>query len=287
MSLSPNVFEYFDYRRFLQDYYDAQKARERGFSYRFFARRAGFRAPNYVKLIIAGARRLTPSATPRVTRACHLDKDSAEYFAALVRFTDAPSSTEREAQYDVLRSFRGYQAVHRVDEQHAAYFRHWYVPAIHELALRGDFQATGEWTRKQLVPTISKREAERALKVLFSLGLFQVEDGGVTRRPHPAVSTGAEAKGVHVASYHRAMLERAACSIDLFPASDRDISSVTLCLDANELSELKRRISRFRQDMLAWASKQENPRQVVQVNIQMFPMSKEDSNENKTTKPIL
>ena len=60
-----DVFRYRDYRQYLRDVYGARKQSEYGFSYRAFARKAGLSAPNYLKLVADGQRKLTPEMATR------------------------------------------------------------------------------------------------------------------------------------------------------------------------------------------------------------------------------
>jgi uncharacterized protein (TIGR02147 family) len=43
------IFEYFDYRAFLRDYYLYKKSRNRNFSYRSFARKGDIKSPIFFK----------------------------------------------------------------------------------------------------------------------------------------------------------------------------------------------------------------------------------------------
>ena len=78
----------------------------------------------------------------------------------------------------------------------------------------------------------------------------------------------------HIVSYHRAMMDRAMASIDLVPAAQRDISSLTLCLSAQGLRAFKERIQRFRKELLELSALEQRPAQVVQINVQLFPLSR-------------
>ena len=89
------------------------------------------------------------------------------------------------------------------------------------------------------------------------------------------VSTGPELHAVHIANYHRMMMGRAAASIDLVPSSERDISSLTMCVGEDGVRRLKERIQRFRRELLELTLLEDDPRQVVQVNFQLFPLTRE------------
>ena len=91
------------------------------------------------------------------------------------------------------------------------------------------------------------------------------------------VTTGPETRGLHIRNYHRAMMLRATEAMDLIPAASRDISSLTLCISEDGLAELKGRIRRFRQEVIALATGEaeaaKDAVRVVQLNIQMFPLT--------------
>ncbi|NIS32044.1 MAG: TIGR02147 family protein, partial [Actinobacteria bacterium] len=81
----------------------------------------------------------------------------------------------------------------------------------------------------------------------------------------------------HIGNYHRGMMERAAEAIDLVPAADRDISSLTLCLGEDGLRRVKERIQRFRRELLELSELEDDPRQVTQINLQLFPLTSGDT----------
>jgi uncharacterized protein (TIGR02147 family) len=269
-----DVFAYLDFRAFLRDYYNARKAAGRGFSYRSFSRRAGLKSPNYLKLVIDGERNLSPDMAERFAQACGIKGDEARYFVDLVAFGQASTLTEKNQYYARLTGFQRYRNAHKLDLAHAAYYSAWYMPAIRELAARSDFRSEPEWIAQQLVPAISAAEAARALDTLLELGLLVRESDGSVRQADVLLSTGAETRGLHIASYHRSMMQRAMESIDLVPPQQRDISSLTLCLGEQGLRAFKERVQRFRKELLELSALEPDPVQVVQINFQLFPLSK-------------
>lgn len=268
-----DVFDYLDYRAFLRDVYLHRKERS-GLSYRGFSRRAGLRSPNYLKRVIDGERNLTSEMTSRFAKALGLDKEATAYFLDLVSFNQAKSATERNTHYGRLTGFRRYRKARPLELAHAAYHSRWYLPAIRELAARHDFRDDPEWIAKALLPPISKAEAASALAVLLELGLLVRGKGGRIGMGEAVLSTGAEVRGLHIGNYHRMMMERAAQSISDVLPEDRDISSLTMCLSDDGLRKIKERIRRFRRELLDLAALEDDPSQVVQVNFQLFPLSK-------------
>jgi uncharacterized protein (TIGR02147 family) len=268
-----DVYAHFDYRALLRAYYEDRKLHGRGFSYRAFARRAGFKSPNHLKRVIDGERNLTPEMAERCVRACGFTGEEASYFRELVAFNEAKTESERSARYRTLSAFRGYRKAHKLQAAEADYCASWYIPAIRELAARPDFDEDPAWIAAQLIPAIKPKEARTALETLLALGLL-VREGDRLRPGEQIVTTGPETRGMHIVSYHRAMMARASEAMDVLPKAQRDISSLTLALGRGGLELLKHRIQEFRRELLGLEQTGESVDQVVQVNLQLFPLSR-------------
>ncbi|MES2643312.1 MAG: TIGR02147 family protein [Myxococcota bacterium] len=267
------VFDYLDVRVFLRDTYEARNAAGKPFSYRAFSMRAGLRSPNHLKRVMDGERDLTPEMAERYAKALGLEGNAAAYFVDLAAFTRARTSADKNAIYQRLATFRGYRHAQRLELAHAAYHANWYVPAIRELALRRDFRADPEWIAARMMPPVRKQEAQQALDTLLALGLLSWDADGCLVQTTAVLTTGPETRGLHIGNYHRAMMGRAAAAIDLVPAASRDITSVTFCVGAGHLAEIKARIRTFRQELIALASEETDGDQVIQLNMQLFPLS--------------
>ena len=266
-----DVFRFLDYRAYLAEYYRTRKAR--GFSYRAFSRMAKLGAPNYLKLVIDGQRNLTPAMAERFAKACGLRGDGADYFKELVAFNQAPDAEQRNASYTRLTGYRRYRRSQKLEIAQAAYHSTWYLPAIRELSMTADFREDPEWIAATLCPPIRPVEARQAIDTLLELGLIERDTKGKLA-PHAAVvSTGPETQGMHIGNYHREMMQRAAASIELVAAEQRDISSLTLALGPKGLKTVKERLQSLRKELLQLSESERKTSQVVQLNLQLFPLS--------------
>ncbi|HVZ36994.1 MAG TPA: TIGR02147 family protein, partial [Polyangiaceae bacterium] len=264
---------------FLRDVYEARKEAEYGFSYRAFAKRAGLRGPNYLKLVAEGQRNLTAEMAGRFAAALGLGEDAAAYFCDLVAFNQASTANERERCYQRLQSYRRYRSAFRLDAAHAAYHSEWYIPAIRELAACRGFRQDPKWIARRLRPSITARQAEQALSVLMQLGFLVRDAEGKLVQHEPALSTGDDQPlGHHIVTFHRTMLARAGEALDGVARDEREIASLTLSLDAAQFRDFKRRLYDLRQELLQLATVSPNtPDRVVQINFQMFPLSRADA----------
>jgi uncharacterized protein (TIGR02147 family) len=268
-----DVFQYLDYRSLLKDYYLRKKDEGRGFSYRAFARRAGLGSPNHLKRVIDGDRNLSDRSVSQYARALGLDGEAAAYFHVLVDFTQSSSNEQRRDAYERMRAFRGYRKAHRIDATYADYHADWYVPAIRELALRPDFENDPAWIAPRMMPPIEIGEARRALEILFRLGMLVIDEAGRVRQTDAVVSTGEQTRGLHIARYHEVMLERASHAITHIPADERYVASLTFCVGAEAGARVRQRIQRFRQELVAMLAEEKHGDQVVQLGIQLFPLT--------------
>ena len=84
---------------------------------------------------------------------------------------------------------------------------------------------------------------------------------------------------MHYVQYHRTMIGRAVVALDDLPPADRDISSVTVTLGDDGIERLKERMRSFRRELLQLSADHPDPRRVVQINLQVFPLSKGGTDE--------
>jgi uncharacterized protein (TIGR02147 family) len=83
-------------------------------------------------------------------------------------------------------------------------------------------------------------------------------------------------------NYHLDTIELGRDSLSRFKADQRDIRSVTLGIPESKIKELKSRVEAFWSDLLAFANESGDVEKVMQVNIQMFPMSKGCDSDEKS-----
>jgi uncharacterized protein (TIGR02147 family) len=282
-----HISSYLDYRQFLRDFYVAQKAKSAAFSHRAFSRRAGLRSSNYLGLVMKGERDLSSEMAPRFARACGLVKGELELFCELVAFGQAKTTEEKQRALTRLARFRRFREAHRLLGEQTAYHEHWYMPAIRELASLPSFREDPAWIAARLEPSISERQAQDALETLQRLGLLVRDADGRLRQAQSLVTTGPGPLGHQVFVYHHAMIDLAKRALDQLPREERDISSLTLSIGPDTLPVLKQRLFELRQELLQLAELERAPQRVVQLNLQLFPLSRPATergvNAKKTT----
>ncbi len=269
----PNIFEFLDYRAYLQAYYKAAKENVSAFSYRYFARRAGLSSPSFLRLVILGERNIG-ATVDNFAQGLGLDEEEARYFELMVEFDQADTDSEANEAYEKLAARRRFRTARRINEGMFEYLSHWYYPAIREMAAREDFREDPAWIAAELLPAIDPESAAQALDVLLELGLLtRDEKEGRLVRGESSVTTEHEVRSLAIANYHRQMLERAGESIRKVPREYRDLGAMTVCVSLDTVGELKTRVHAFRELLFEFCERDEEAQVVYQFNTQLFPLS--------------
>jgi uncharacterized protein (TIGR02147 family) len=275
----PVVYDYRDYRAFLKDTWKYRKKQKAHFSYRLFSKKAGFSSPNFLKLVIDGQRNLTNESVAKIARGFDLKKQEREFFENLVFMNQAADLEEKNHYYRKMMSVGGNLKIRKLERAFFEYFSKWYYPAVREIVMLGSRDHTAKQVASMLMPSITVREARKALRLLQELGFIRKDKDGRWEQCDKALTTGPEVRSLAVANFHREMLKRADDAIERFAAHERDISGLTLSTTGDKIAELKKKIVAFRKEVLNLVCDDDVPDEVVQLNIQMFPLA--DSSERE------
>lgn len=273
MSSLPTVTDYLDHRAFLRDWFDAKKAVSPRFSHRAFVRRTGQRSPSLLADVIAGRRSLTADGLAGFLVALSLEGEEAEWFSDLVAMHQADTPEERDRVMDRLLARRHFQRSHRLEGASLRYLSHWSYAAVHELAACEGFRDDPGWIASTLRPTISIEQAGEALALLKELGLLVRDEAGAWGQGPGTLTTPHQVQSVAALRYHRGMIARAADAVDRFPAEERHFCAVTVAVPRAMVQELKRELDRVQEALLARCDAADDADQVIQVNLQLFPLS--------------
>ena len=125
------ILEYSSFRTFLLDYY--KERHEFGFTWRDFAKIAGYSSPVFLKLVCDAKANLSELGVERVASAIGLVGVDLQYFRALVRYEQEKDSKKRETFWKELRCLAKENSFHLVGEEQYDYYASWRHPVLREL----------------------------------------------------------------------------------------------------------------------------------------------------------
>lgn len=270
----PSIFEYDDYRKFLRDIYEFYKATTQYFSYRYFAQRAGFRSPNFLKLVISGQRNLSEASCAKFVEALKLTKAEGEFFEHLVGFNQADSIEKKQTYAQRLVHSKAYSRVHPLSEAQLKYYTNWYYIPIREMLVEGGSSLSPQEMAQRFLPPLTRTQVDEALVNLEKLGLIEKSEDGSYAQTNRYVRTENEVFSPFVATYHKQMMHKASEAIERVPRSEREISSVCVSMSRDKASRIKKLIQEFRHKLLTLCEEGDSGEpEIYQINFQFFPLT--------------
>jgi uncharacterized protein (TIGR02147 family) len=267
------IFEFMDYREFLQYLFEEKKKIHDFYSYRLFSRKAGFKSPNFLKLVIDNERNLTKESVFKFAKAFDLNKKETDYFENLVFLNQSKTLEDKNRYLTRLMKHRVKKDVHTLESSQYEYYSNWYLPIVHEMITAHDFHDDFKKLGSMIIPAVTAQDVEKSIALLLKLDLVEKDIDGRYTKTYASLTTGPQVRSVAVANYHKAMIQLASESIERFPSEKRDITSVTLSVSEETCDIIKHKLQALRKELLALAESESAPRKVIQVNLQLFPLS--------------
>ena len=272
-----SVFEYRDYREYMRDFYESRKKCS-AFTWREFAKLAGFSSSGFLKLVCDGKTRLSKVGVEKVLHAMNLSDAQAEYFRAMVEFCDSQQPDVRRVSFERMMKIASENRVEFLEAKSFAYFSSWANPALRELApiMKG---ATPLEMGHTLVPAISAAEARESLELQESLGLLKKDESGNYVQTSGGVSSSREVVSATVVNMQKQYAHLAADALERYSREYRHISGMTMGLDREAYERLAAELDAFRKKVAEIVSNVKSYDRVYRMNLQLFPLSKKVGDE--------
>lgn len=266
------ITEYVDYRQYMRDYYEERK-RVSYFSWREFAKIAGFSSSGYLKLVCDGKTRLSRIGAAKVAGAMELSGFGTQYFCLLVDYCDASDEKVRLEIYSRMRTLMEENGVRTLGTEAFDYFKSWVNPVVRELAPIMPGAKPSEIAR-MCVPEVTAGDVRNALTLMVQAGLLQSMPDGSYVQTNRGLSGDPQLVSGAVQAMQKQLTMLAADALDSVPREDRNISGLTFGVDEKTLWHLSEEVDHFRQKVKEILSKVEKYDRVYRLNLQLFPLSR-------------
>lgn len=285
----PIVFDYENYREFLRDFFAYKKESSSGFSYRIFSASAGFKSPNFLKLVIENQRNLTKKSIGGIIRGFKLSPEEGSFFGSLVFLLQAKNATEKRHYLHEISRSKVFRELHPMKQAAMEVYQNWYCIPIREIVASPGFRNDPVWIGQQFFPKLTAGQVEEAIQTLVAAGLLRPDGNGSMVQSDRNITTGNEVQSALVSGFHKKMLELAASSLDNTPRYHRDISSATVLVTESTFNQLKELVQKFRKTLIAESEQaasesKDQKHAVYQISFQLFPLTKYGTNE-ESSKP--
>ena len=265
------ITEYKDYYSLIKDFYEDQK-RTSYFSWREFAKLAGFSSPTYLRLVSEGKSKLSRVSMNRMISAMGLVGFEVDYFKALVNFCNAKDDESKMPYWKEMRRIALEYKVRVVDKETVEYFDGWKNQVVRELAPMMPGATPGQ-IAKTCCNEITAAEVSKSLEFLTKAGFLKKGADGSYRQTEKNVAASKEGMAYAVHAMQHKMLQLADESIERFEPQERSVSSVTFTVNRECYERIVQEIDSFRRKIAAMSSEIEKADQIYHLNMQLFPLT--------------
>lgn len=265
--------QYENFRAYIQDFYSEHRDRF-GFTWRQFAKAAGYSSPVFLKLVSEGKANLSEAGIERTASAMGLVGGDLLYFRCLVNFNQQKKAAVKKEFYDEMRSIASKSRVSLVGEDQYEYFSSWRNPVLRELADSLSDLNPADYASLFIEKT-TPDQVKKSLKTLVKTGLVKQTASKSYKKKTPALTTGnLEVASLTVREMHRQMGELAMKSLDQVDPKDRDFSGLTFGVTNEAVERIKAEIADFRRRVMSIVIEDKGFDQVLRLNMQLFPLTK-------------
>jgi uncharacterized protein (TIGR02147 family) len=268
-----NIYEYADFRKFLEEYQLKRQAVDKGFSRIGICKLLGL--PNtrsYFTSVIKG-KMVSRTFVDRFIQVLELGKDEAQYFRVLVQFNQAESEGERELLFDQLIALNRTPKKF-IDEKAYAFYKDWVHSAVRAMLDVIDIKDNPDILARRLVPAVPVKKIKESLALLADLGLIAKNDRGFWKATDKSITAGAYVQHELVKQYQLQSFELGKRAVYSPSGKPQNMSTLTLSMSAKMRDKLFQKLQKFKSEVRSMVHKDGDPATCLyQLNIQLFPQS--------------
>ncbi len=272
-----SIFNYSDYRKFLEEYYKSNKKDKSYFSYRYIASRVGFKSAGHFTQILNGQANLSPHLISRFIDFLKLSRREAEYFELLVNFNQAKTHDDKKRYFERMAKYKEIK-MRILNPDEYEFYRKWYYAAICDILSFYPFKGDYHELARMVEPSISAAKARKAIELLEKLHLIRQNENGIYEKTDTAISARCQGYSEALANHAIEMIDLAKDSINHLPKEERNISWVGVAVSPPTFEIIQEEIRALRKRIIAFAQEDRDPdKRVYHFNMQFFPLSKKYS----------
>jgi uncharacterized protein (TIGR02147 family) len=273
----PDLFDFLDYRTFLQEHAASKKRENPHYSLRGLAQRVGCNA-GFFNRVLNGSRNLSDQHTLKLADVLRLTAKQKRYFELLVHYNQSKKQVEKDHYFRQLDLFRSSRVKQTATAQYALYSE-WFFTVLRELINIIPCRDFSDETCKQLAryvdPRITVDQVRQALSTLDGLGLLTRKGDGAFSVKERFITSGTDIPQVVVNRVLMQFMELAHFSLDRFERHERSLSTLTFSVSEKGFGKIREKLDQYRREILAIVNDdRETIDRVYHLNLHLFPVSR-------------
>ncbi len=248
---------------------DKRIERNPSYSLRSFSRNVGL-SPSYLSRVIADKRRLSFRSALIIAESLDLAQKDKLELLELVKQEQVQSGKSNQ-DTGFLGPEITEQQSYQLSIDSFSVISNWYHFGITQLMNLDDYKSDFNWMASML--GISAFEVSQAIERLKRLGLVAVDESGHYYRTKSSIKSSDDVLSQGLQQFHKEILSKAISSLEDVPVRKRDISSMTIAINEEQLPKAKEEIREFQNKMVKILQKGKKT-QVFNLGVTLIPLSK-------------
>ena len=268
-----SVIEYQNYHQYILDYY-TEKKRSTSFTWREFARQAGFASGSYLKLVSDGKANLIEEGAKKTANAMNLQNFEYNYFMLLVRYEGAKNEQQKKKYFEEIQELTSAHRVKLLGSESYTFYESWLHSVVRELAPAMPGAKPLEMAKAIHIP-VTAAEINDSLSFLVKNKFLKTDDRGRYHQTDKILTTGHLGfVSVPVHSLIRKMSEFALDAFEDLPISERHFSGLTMGMTEKSFNQVVDVLKECRKKIAVIVSAESEVEKICRLNMQLFPLTK-------------
>ena len=273
------IFDYDDYRDLIKDYYQEHKKKNSLYSFNTLGKMLGLDA-SHAYYIVQKKRNLPVHAVPAAKKMLGLEGRSAAYFDLLLVASRTKSEKKKAEIMQKAFQLRDVKR-HMLEDTEIKYLSEWWTVVVRALVEVKHGNIDVAEIANSLIPPITEEQAQTSLDILKSLGFIKPINDNLVKISDPHITIQGAEKAEAIRSFQSKVMQFAIRSLTEIPPSDRDVSTITMAVDAKGFNDIRNMIREFRKELQIRVDKCSVPDRVMQLNLALFPVAQNNKRKSK------
>ncbi|MBF0361593.1 MAG: TIGR02147 family protein [Oligoflexia bacterium] len=282
------IYDYIDYRLFLKNHICEKKLKNPRWNYSLWAKQLKFSDKSSLGKILQGHRHPGEKIIGKLVTYFKFSSKEEEYFRNLISLQKSKSDLGQGLQIIEKLKQKNYRRKDlNLDLDTFTLLSKWYHLAVLEFVKLKQFQesrSSGSGNEMdydyRLIADkfnfkVNPSEIAKTLELLLRLGLVEKnQESGELRQTYNEFKIGNQIKNLAIQNYHQQTLSLAKEAITKIHPDDREITSKTISMNFNKLTEVKKFIKEFKEKFSQKFEEEDSETDAIfQLQIQLFPLT--------------
>lgn len=260
-----------DYRDLFSRYYSMQKETMPLYSYRIMGEKLGLDASQLFR-ILHKDEHLPTRCIPLAKDLLGLAGRAGKFFEILLAASKTRAQSKRKELLDKAFALRDVER-QVVGDHELQFFYKWWIPVVHSYLEVCKGRADSDGIASHIIPPITRSQATEALEILKSLGFVKKLSSGRLGLSQTHLTVKGPEKVQAVRSFQKEVLSLAVAALDSIPVEQRDISTLTLAVDAECFADIREMTREYRRQIQKRVEESTAPDRVMQLAMAIFPVA--------------